>query len=504
MKCGVEFSVRPTFVWFGLYTFLLLIVQDLAGCDEGSSVRNDLIELLSSRDQSNPNFLEFKFHNSKQPGYVGKLKAVAARAIKEGDVVYATSFRDGTLHADQALQVVAAPYAAALAAHRVPLDDSDDSLMHDGDGLGDAHAARFLLDQHITKLALLLLYLPSGAVPSGLSPASAAWRVYVASLPPPPLDTPLSWPDDALAELRGSTLHDTTLRMREAVRREYDDVVGRLAQMYPTLFPRETFSLALYEWAHVILSGRAWAAAQSVITPLLPLSEAFSYSDEPSVKVRERHGILELLAAAPIEPGDEVVINDGLRDNADLLLYFGFALHDNAGDQFLVGVGLDPAQPLYGAKRKLFERYGILDGQEYGLRMAPPPKALLCALRLWHVSVFDLDDADRALRDQPISHQNEQKVAETLGDLCKGQLAKFETSIKEDKALLGTKLPPRLRYAIVARLGEKRILAQNLKRANDTKQKVAANWDRRTMDISGDSLKAGAAIPTKQRNGRTM
>jgi len=179
-------------------------------------------------------------------------------------------------------------------------------------------------------------------------------------------------------------------------------------------------------------------------------------------------------------------------NNRDLLELYGFVLDKNPLDSVTVGVGLDKEDSLYGNKKEALHKRGLKNGQFYELTEKAIPEDLIYALRVYHVSVFDVDSMNLALQNQPVSLQNEKKVAQTLIDLCQSTLRNYPTSAKQDKELLHTTLSPHHNNAVRLRRAEKKILFRTLQKARSVLKQVQSNWDFRSMDVPGAGVSFGS------------
>jgi len=239
-------------------------------------------------------------------------------------------------------------------------------------------------------------------------------------------------------------------------------------------------------WAFAIYGSRNWYKSEKFFSPIFPLIETFNYREEASVRFEEnKNGVLELFATEDIEKGEEIIICEGKLRNKDLLENYGFVLEKNEHNSLDVGVGLEEGEQLYGNKKELFHEIGFKNGQTFPLSEEKIPEDLLVALRIYHTTVYDLEDVRNALENKPVSMQNELKVAETLLELCTSSLKSFKTTAKQDKELLKTSLTTRMRNAVIYRRGEKKILLKTLERARVAFDGVKSKWDMRTMDIPG-------------------
>jgi len=265
---------------------------------------------------------------------------------------------------------------------------------------------------------------------------------------------------------------------------DYDDVIRH--QKISHLFPEAETDVTPSEWwwAYSIFRSRNWKTPSGArISPIL---ELFNYGQKPSIRVAiNDDGTTDLIAEKAIETGQPIIINDGLISSRELLEWYGFVLPgENKRDYYPVGVGLQEDDKLYGAKRHLFKQRGIKDGQTFHLQRDLIPRDLVFALRVFHVSVYDYENADNALQDRVVSVQNEISVCNTLIDMCEETLDGLTHSLKRDKERLKSPdLSNNERAAIIFRRSEKRILLSVLKLAKMQFADVEKLWDSRSFEI---------------------
>jgi len=149
-------------------------------------------------------------------------------------------------------------------------------------------------------------------------------------------------------------------------------------------------------WAYAFYSSRQWFKSTTVTSAIVPFIEIFNLREVSSVKFVENDGIINIISLKDIEVGEEVFMNDGLFGNRDLLEYYGFVYENNPADTLDVGVGLDKEDQMFGNKKELFHMRGIKDGHTFGITSDLIPKDLIYALRIYHLTIYDYDDVDKA------------------------------------------------------------------------------------------------------------
>jgi histone-lysine N-methyltransferase SETD3 len=99
--------------------------------------------------------------------------------------------------------------------------------------------------------------------------ASSAFQPWLSVLPTT-FETPLSWTEDEMAALNGSTVTSVVRRRKEAMRSDYDSLFGALFADFPALFPREQYTFEAFSWALCTVWSRAFVFnIQSQLVPVI-------------------------------------------------------------------------------------------------------------------------------------------------------------------------------------------------------------------------------------------
>ena len=196
----------------------------------------------------------------------------------------------------------------------------------------------------------------------------------------------------------------------------------------------------------------------------------------------DNYFVLSTGKATSYEAGEEVLISYGKRSNAFLLSTYGFAMENNIFDSFLLRLwkpGLkyqwfspnDEINETYKADISIAELDDVSD--EYYLKHNKLCDEMITYFRKEVLENIDMaknpelkEEAKHLYMASPSNVQIElyalAKVRELLGKLGEN----FITSVESDEMMLET-AEPRLRYAILYRVAQKRILESQIKLFDD-------------------------------------
>jgi Rubisco LSMT substrate-binding len=484
-------------------------------------------------------------------GALGRVRAVAQRDLKRGETLCTVDLNGGGgLTIEMALaEPVFGPVAEKIrltseelrrrAVEEYKQMEGDGDEEEEGAESADEADAAFVHDEQLMKLFLIWLrqqratQRATGTAPaegSVLSAEGGDWATYVDILPVS-FDTPLFWNGRELRQLKGSALYRSVRSALETLEADFEDLFPALHEKHPEMFPAEVFNKDSFQWAHGVFSSRHWFRSSNKIFggafPVFPFIDAYNPERNVTVKATVRletvkegelpgsENFVDFIVSDDVAMGSEVALGDEPMGNRDLLEFFGFVIPNNPADAIELSVGMNPEDQMYGNKKRMLEAAGLRDQQMYFLRDNEVPTDLINALRVYHSSVYDWDQAERILDNKAISAQSEMKTTNDIVNLVKSNLKKYPTSAKEDKALLArirkllkkdaaalsaetTKLKKkdpllgadhaslrRTEAAVLLRRGEKKILVHALGIAHEAARRVQNNWEMREMDIPG-------------------
>lgn len=258
-------------------------------------------------------------------------------------------------------------------------------------------------------------------------PASR-WRTYLASVPRTFAHHPVLFSEEDLRLMRGSTFPERLRRFATTIRDDH------------TTLRRIVGDLALDElrWARLVLATRLFSVKGS--RALVPLADMMNHVTEPSAvggfDPSSRSFVIH--ATRDLARGDEVAVSYGWRCNSRLLLAYGFCLEDNADNE---------------------APFRLPDGRRMSVRAEyDDAQALFAFLRGACATPRELA-MTRGEPAGPIGSRNERAMLHAVIALGRDALARYDTTIAEDDAILASgTLTRNQRMCVLLRRGEKRVL----------------------------------------------
>jgi len=215
------------------------------------------------------------------------------------------------------------------------------------------------------------------------------------------------------------------------------------------------------------------------VTAFIPFADLLNYSaQEPcGGEMDSNYQYFRVWTSHPISPGEQIFIEYGNKGNAELLLYYGFAIQDNPNSSLKLAFYLAKSDPLIIQKEKLLKdlhmspyhvdddylwyeipvMMGELNLNEETERITTINPLLMPFLRI--SAITNEVELTCPTFSEPISLANEIAALHTLGEKCQSQVDGYPTTIEEDEEILSERPPsnPRILFAVIARLEEKRI-----------------------------------------------
>eukprot|EP00003_Mantamonas_plastica_P004389 TRINITY_DN1346_c0_g1_i6.p1 TRINITY_DN1346_c0_g1~~TRINITY_DN1346_c0_g1_i6.p1 ORF type:complete len:725 (+),score=230.06 TRINITY_DN1346_c0_g1_i6:884-3058(+) len=308
------------------------------------------------------------------------------------------------------------------------------------------------------------------------SSEKSLWTPYLNMLPKT-VDSLINWEPEAIVELQGSPMIARRQYRINSIIDRYRTVIEPVIKNFPDLFPIESKDMtADYVWIFSIVMSRSVSITvdSEPLSVLIPLVDMFNHAPCTSYNNLSSDGgtfILSTGRQMNYKEGDQVFMDIGLSlSNADFIDRYGFAIPMNVRDfvEFSFKVQ-DVAHPslITELKTNLMLKAMLVaeDGnsQVHTLSGYFLPRQLVISLRLLLIVPKEMGRMDRALAGQPVSWRNEVAVANCLFKKCTELLEAYPTSLKEDRSRLKKALPANVRYAIIYRIEQKRILLNTLR-----------------------------------------
>ena len=156
---------------------------------------------------------------------------------------------------------------------------------------------------------------------------------YIKVLPDP--TTICKWSRDQLRELQDPALVKAANEKWDHFRVQYIRLFSRLRARFPDDFPEELYTENLFRWAILTVAARAFGRRLDWMA-LVPFADLLNHGNV-ATKYDFDVGGNDMFRLFPVgknsySKGCEVFNSYGRRDNAHLLLHYGFAILDNEHD----------------------------------------------------------------------------------------------------------------------------------------------------------------------------
>lgn len=238
-------------------------------------------------------------------------------------------------------------------------------------------------------------------------------------------------------------------------------------------------------WARITASSRifglnihgnktdAFVPLADMLNHRIPKQTSWTYSDE-------REGFI-IEAMEDIERGEQVYDSYGRKCNSRFFLNYGFINMDNDANEVAVAVHFDKDDPSLKQKEEMmmekaqpkiirildnYEENNVLEFFGY-LRFISlkDSQKLLVLQNIYESQMSQTNDNQtnskqfKPSKTPPISVENESEMWARVKAICQTSLAKYKTTLEEDRELLkGNSLTQNQKNCTLIRLGEKEIL----------------------------------------------
>ncbi|KAL3894317.1 MAG: hypothetical protein SGCHY_005346 [Lobulomycetales sp.] len=149
----------------------------------------------------------------------------------------------------------------------------------------------------------------------------------------------------------------TVSHLLKQVEADYVNVCGLIVD------PVWRFTLEDYKWALASIQSRSmdFLLDGQHLRLLVPFADFMNHSFSPNAthQLNLETKSVEIVAAAPIAKGEQIVISYGQVGNNRLLRIYGFIIDGNPFDSFPLYLQTDSSAPLYDRKKALMESAGL-------------------------------------------------------------------------------------------------------------------------------------------------
>jgi hypothetical protein len=379
------------------------------------------------------------------------------------------------------------------------------------------------------------------------------WWIYLKSLPE--IEVISDWEEKDLAELQDVTLIEQACQRREESNVLASSIVTKLCLSYPKLFPADVFTESLFLWAYKNVASRGFGSRVDEVQ-LVPLADMFNHSNESRTKyelfkvpipintstnddsqeVNDENTAGSIPSSSSLAPsssllpketddnkeensqtffrmystsestgyaaGEMVTFSYGRRDNAHLLMEYGFALENNEHEKLIL------YKPPLSQQALTKEAKAILESEQYVNGPFQLPSSRLDGHLLSYFRAISLSQSIESYAkwekggirslNHPFSVEGEQRALALYSEYLSGFLSSsFPTSQEDDEARLKIELPgSRISLALQYRLEKKHLLQRHviLSTARLTELNyVIASYTLSSAASAGSTVAAAAA-----------
>ncbi|UJR23556.1 hypothetical protein I4U23_026544 [Adineta vaga] len=308
------------------------------------------------------------------------------------------------------------------------------------------------IDQETLILSLFLLHERSKGIQSH-------WYPYIQLLPQT-FSTPLFHKEDYLE-------YTPVFYLSQTMHHSMSEVCD--------LINSKTFTLEDFLWAYTVIGSRAFKIPElgTTLIPLADLANHVSFAQEANLVTKgidkQTDRFILVTTEKKIVKGEEICIRYNELANWQLLLYYGFAIENNAFDSFFLQLKMDPNDTYEMEMKKtlllnLNEDF-FLDHELQIVEDEPIIDAhLLATLRLILMTNEELDQYNISNLDDLLSSivnvDNERRVLNKLQDILNEfKETTFTTTLEENlQRYQSTELIDDERYSLIYLIGQKQIL----------------------------------------------
>jgi len=150
--------------------------------------------------------------------------------------------------------------------------------------------------------------------------------------------------------------------------------------------------------------------------------------------------VLESYAVRDFKKGEELKIFYGPRPNLELFMNSGFVIPDNEFNYTAIHFKLTESDKLRDKKVQILQNHNLPENAKFAMHVKTPlQEELLSFLRVaWITNDEELDNAEYAFQNRPITLQNEMLVCTILEFKINSNIDSFSSKLEDDKKQLAT------------------------------------------------------------------
>ena len=267
---------------------------------------------------------------------------------------------------------------------------------------------------------------------------SSFYSPYFNIIPAP--STITHWSIDIIPLFQDSALV-TIVKFRLSDLRKMFQTVSVFCEEHIELFPGELYTFELFKYSYGIIQNRAFGR-RLPWSALVPLADCLNHANvqtkyDYNVEANDSFRIYPSGSNRYLE-GQEVFNSYGRRENANLLLDYGFAILDNEWETISLTVRLHQHEELFLEKAKLLQRLRLNTIIRYSFSRFNLPLDLITFYRIIALSSDELAHAneDITLVRRSIGLDAEIRAMTLLLDSLARLMKLFPTTIDDDEHAL--------------------------------------------------------------------
>lgn len=296
--------------------------------------------------------------------------------------------------------------------------------------------------------------------------SSSFWDPYIDVLPEKYANMPIFFPEDMLAQLKGSFCLGKIADRIDSLRREYDNI--RRAVPEYAKYSHEEFV-----WARLVVITRIFGLLIDKVKTdgLVPYADMLNHKRPRETKWTfddGRYGFI-ITTLKTIQRGEQIFDSYGRKCNSRFFVNYGFALDENEDNEAVIRVTLPNTDSHYGMKIRFLggrERHGRREFQIPGTYREKKCKDFFSFMRFIHAQDSELmllssSDGFKLDEIEPISIRNELSALAHIKKVATVSLARFDNSYENDQKLLASgdlAMFSNHRNCVVQRTGEEQVL----------------------------------------------
>ena len=310
-------------------------------------------------------------------------------------------------------------------------------MLSEQHALQDPVIGSILQQQNFLQGDLLLAFYIMYELAKGIS---SFYSPYFNIIPIP--STITHWDSDILPLFQDITLITFVKFRLSDLRKMYQAIVS-LCDEHHDLFPLESFTFESFKHAYGMIQNRAFGK-RLPWSALVPLADCLNHSN---VQTKYDYNIGEnrLFRLYPsgsnhYSAGQEIFNSYGRRENANLLLDYGFAILDNEWETVLITVRVHQHEESYFEKAKLLQRLRLNVVMRFNLSRFNLPLDLITFYRILALSKNELAYVDEEYASINIrglfSIESEIRAITLLIDSLTRLWRQYPSSLEDDETKL--------------------------------------------------------------------